>query len=129
MDKRTTVDANREERRALIDEWARQAQAGSQEAFIKITRHYERQLYNLYAGKHSFGVHIYDENNNRVDDLYENSMNIIDGKYHIDFLFTPFKAKPKSLTVKPYVQKVDRSSGKFGEKEYISELEFKVDLK
>ncbi|WP_249043344.1 RNA polymerase sigma factor [Paenibacillus faecis] len=45
MDKRTTVDANREERRALIDEWARQAQAGSQEAFIKITRHFERQLY------------------------------------------------------------------------------------
>jgi len=83
----------------------------------------------LYAGKHAFGVHIFDENNNRVDDLYENSMNIIDGKYHIDFLFTPFKEKPKSLTMKPYVQKVDRSSGKFGEKEYISELEFKVDLK
>ncbi|WP_334075403.1 MULTISPECIES: sigma-70 family RNA polymerase sigma factor [Paenibacillus] len=45
MDKRTTAAVNGEELRALIDEWARQAQVGSQEAFIKITRHFERQLY------------------------------------------------------------------------------------
>ncbi|GJM71680.1 hypothetical protein HMSSN036_38960 [Paenibacillus macerans] len=45
MDSKTAASINRAERRAMIDEWARQAQAGSQEAFIEITRHFEKELY------------------------------------------------------------------------------------
>ncbi|WP_246061340.1 RNA polymerase sigma factor [Paenibacillus oralis] len=45
MDSKTATSINRAERRAMVDEWARQAQAGSQEAFIEITRHFERELY------------------------------------------------------------------------------------
>ncbi|MGZ7442589.1 RNA polymerase sigma factor [Paenibacillus sp. TH7-28] len=45
MDNKTATSINRAERRAMVDEWARQAQTGSQEAFIEITRHFEKELY------------------------------------------------------------------------------------
>ncbi|WP_339291539.1 sigma-70 family RNA polymerase sigma factor [Paenibacillus sp. FSL W8-0187] len=45
MDSKTATSINKAERRAMVDEWARQAQAGSQEAFIEIARHFERELY------------------------------------------------------------------------------------
>lgn len=84
---------------------------------------------DLYAGKHWFGFDIYDENNNLLKELPGNNMNFISGQYVIDYNFTPFKETPKSVTIKPYVLKQDKSSGKSSEKKYISELEFHVDVK
>ncbi|MFB5676632.1 DUF4179 domain-containing protein [Paenibacillus terreus] len=90
---------------------------------------YKLPVEDLYAGKHLFGFEIYDENSNRLEELPGNNMNFIEGQYVFDYNFTPFKEKPKSITIKPYVLKKDKSSGKFSEKEYISELEFNVDVK
>ncbi len=84
---------------------------------------------DLYAGKHWFGFEIRDENNNLLEELPGNHITFIDGQYVLDYNFTPFKETPKSITIKPYVLNQDKSSGKFHEKKYLSELEFQVDVK
>ncbi|RRJ62563.1 DUF4179 domain-containing protein [Paenibacillus oralis] len=82
----------------------------------------------LYAGKHRFGFDICDESNNLLEELPGNLMNFIGGQYVFDYSFTPFKETPKSITIKPYVLSQDKSSGKYKEKKYLSELEFHVDV-
>ncbi|MGZ7442590.1 DUF4179 domain-containing protein [Paenibacillus sp. TH7-28] len=84
---------------------------------------------DLYAGKHWFGFDICDENNNLLEELPGNHMNFIGEQYVFDYNFTPFKESPKSITIKPYVLNQDKSSGKYKEKKYLSELEFQVDVK
>ncbi|WP_028596539.1 DUF5643 domain-containing protein [Paenibacillus assamensis] len=51
-----------------------------------------------------------------------------DGEYKFNYVYSPFKSTPKTITIKPYVFEVtDPRKGKV-DKKYIPELEYKVSL-
>ncbi|MFB5676633.1 RNA polymerase sigma factor [Paenibacillus terreus] len=88
MDNKTASSINRAERRAMVDEWARQAQAGSQEAFIEITRHFERELY-IYC---YYLIRDREETKDALQDIFIRAYHNI-GRYRGDASFSAWLYK------------------------------------